>query len=157
MNQLFQDMLALGYKESTIRQYKNVLSKANVNLTTQYVDLSNDTHGTLHRAFRVFQDWIDPHKKMRGPRSPNSKKTNLKSWCLSTYNPTLIFYVYHLVEDMHYAVDTGILYSNLQLHGKHDNNKNYSRAIHALANFEYPCIDDNDIVQHLHKLLSHNR
>lgn len=157
MEQLYEDMLTAGYKKSTIKQYKRELTKAKVNLTTEHIDFGQDLHGTLYRAFKVFQDWINPESNMRGGRSSNRKKTNLKSWCLSNINPTLIFNVCHLVYDKNYSVDTSILYSNLQLNGKHDNHKNYFRAVKALADFEYPCIDDDDIVQHLHSLILNSR
>ena len=145
-------MSVAGYKTSTVKQYKSKLNKAGVTLDTEWVDLSNDKHGALYRAFKVFRNWRDPEGSMYGPRGPNEKKTILLDWCLSCQSYTLLTFVYYLVKDKSYAVDTAILYGNCVMKGQDDNNKNYARSVAALKDFEHPLIEEDAISRHARDL-----
>jgi hypothetical protein len=157
MEAFYAAMSAAGYKNSTIKQYKAELASANVSLETETVDLTNDTHGTLYRAFNVFQSWRDPNAIMHGPRGPNEKKTLLKPWCLSSKNYRMIVIVYYLVKEKGYAVDTAITYSYYQLKGINDKNKHSARAEKALKDFECPLIEDYEIAKHTYNLILNRR
>ena len=146
-------MSAIGYKNSTIKQYKSELTTAKVSLDTETVDLNNDTQGALYRAFKVFQSWRDPNATMYGPRGPSEKKTLLKPWCLSSKSYRMIVIVYYLVKEKGYAVDTAITYGYYQLKGISDKNKHYARANKALKDFECPLIEDVEIAKHTYNLV----
>ena len=157
MEDFYAAMSAAGYKNSTIKQYKAELVSVNVSLETETVDLTNDTHGALYRAFNVFQSWRDPNAIMHGPRGPNVKKTLLKPWCLSSRNYRMIVIVYYLVKEKGYAVDTAITYGYYQLKGLNDKNKHSARAEKALKDFECPRIEDYEIAKHTYDLVLNRR
>ena len=151
MEAFYAAMSDAGYKTSTVKQYKSKLNKAGVTLDTEWVDLSNDKHGSLYRAFKVFKSWRDPETTMYGPRGPNQKKTNLHDWSLSCQSYTLLTYVYYLVKDKKYAADTAIIYGRYRMKGEDDNNKHYARSVAALKDFEHPLFEE-DISRHAHDL-----